>query len=158
MAGNFVHGKDGRFVKQHGHTRTRPNGTKHRSPTYQSWRSMIARCYDAAHPWFHAYGERGIAVCDEWRGPGGFVRFLADMGERPATDLTLDRVEVDGGYCKANCRWADKSTQRCNIRVLPKPARIKRGGRKKKGKKNGRVLRVQKKSVADTGVSLDETF
>jgi hypothetical protein len=119
---------------------------------------MIARCYDPAHPWWHAYGERGITVCREWRGPGGFARFLADMSERPALDMTLDRVEVDGNYCKDNCRWADKSTQRCNIRVLPKPARIKRKGKKRKGRKNGKVSPLRKNDIGDTSVSLEDTF
>jgi hypothetical protein len=79
-------------------------GTK----TFQSWRSMRARCYIATSHRFDRYGGRGIAVCDRWR--DSFVAFLADMGERPA-GKTLDRINNDGNYEPGNCRWATSSEQ-----------------------------------------------
>lgn len=96
----------------HGHTRC-----GRRSPTYNSWRAMIERCTRPAHPFYLDYGGRGIRVCDRWQGAGGFARFLADVGERPA-GMTLDRIDVDGGYEPGNVRWADKRTQRWNRRVM----------------------------------------
>src|SRR6185436_19077614 len=101
------------MAKKHGHVRMRRNGTVHRSPTYHSWQSMCSRCERESHPWFHAYGGRGIQITPRWRGKDGFANFLADMGERPR-GLTLDRVDVDGDYYKGNCRWADLSTQNKN--------------------------------------------
>lgn len=77
---------------------------------------MNARCHDQTHGQWADYGGRGISVCDEWRGDTGLARFIADMGERPPK-RSLDRRDNDGGYNKANCRWATKSEQNRNTRA-----------------------------------------
>lgn len=92
----------------HGHT-----GKGKRSPTYITWQSMHLRCANPATKSYNRYGGRGIKVAPEWGGKGGFSRFLSDMGERPE-GFTLDRIDVDGDYCAANCRWADWATQVAN--------------------------------------------
>jgi hypothetical protein len=91
----------------HGHRGKKASGT------YNSWRAMLQRCHYHAHPFYPAYGGRGIVVCPRWR--LSFVAFLADMGERPAGH-TLDRIDVDGNYEPGNCRWADSKMQRWNRR------------------------------------------
>ncbi len=100
---------------QHGHTR-QVKGKIIKSLTYQSWSSMNDRCYNETHKWYKKYGGRGIAVCERWRrgAPNAFKNFLEDMGERPSKAMTLDREKNHLNYCKENCRWADKSTQRQN--------------------------------------------
>ncbi len=65
-------------------------------PTYMSWRAMRDRCR-SQHP---NYGGRGISYCNRWQSVG----------------LTLDRIDVNGNYEPANCRWADAKTQRANRR------------------------------------------
>ena len=108
--------------KQHGHTSKKRDAKGRwkviRSLTYQSWQAMNARCYKDRHKWYYLYGGRGIEVCERWRTgtPEAFINFLADMGERPAKHMTLDRKDANLGYIKSNCQWADKVTQRQNQR------------------------------------------
>jgi hypothetical protein len=82
-----------------------------RSPTYQSFRSMLERCYRIKHPHFKSYGGRGITVCDRWR--HSFKNFIEDMGGRP-DGKTLNRKDNDLGYSKDNCEWANQSEQNVN--------------------------------------------
>lgn len=80
--------------------------------TYARWKSMIARCHNPKATNFAYYGARGIAVCPAWR--TSFRAFLADMGECPSTDMTVDRIENSLGYEPGNCRWATKAAQNRN--------------------------------------------
>jgi hypothetical protein len=82
------------------------------SRTYVSWYAMLTRCDNAKQKTYGYYGGRGISVCDRWR---SFDSFLADMGERPS-GLSLDRIDPDGDYTKANCRWATRQMQSTNRR------------------------------------------
>lgn len=78
---------------------------------------MKARCQRPAHPRYADYGGRGIRVCDRWLGPGGFSRFLADVGERPA-GMTIDRIDPDGHYEPGNVKWSTLLEQRWNRRDM----------------------------------------
>jgi hypothetical protein len=93
------------FVK-HGH-----NSKEGQSPTYVTWRSMLKRCNYPSQIGYHRYGGRGITVCKEWL---VFENFLADMGVRPE-GKSLDRIDVDGNYEKANCRWLSQRDQTNNM-------------------------------------------
>lgn len=91
--------------KRHGH-KTRSGPTR----TYCTWNSMMARCYYSDSPGYDYYGGRGIKVCKKWH---LFDNFLADMGERPL-NTSIDRINGERGYSKANCRWATRTMQARN--------------------------------------------
>ena len=96
---------------------TRQVNLKHgmtKTPTYRSWQAMKERCRNPKSPGFENYGGRGITYDLRWE---KFENFFADMGERPELH-DLDRVNVDGNYCKENCRWADRTIQTFNKRKL----------------------------------------
>ena len=73
------------------------------TPTYETWVCMLKRCRNTNMDSFVHYGARGIRVCKKWL---KFEGFIEDMGLRPEGH-TLDRIDVDGDYCKENCQWSD---------------------------------------------------
>ena len=83
---------------------------------YSSWHSMKRRCLDPSHTAFKFYGGRGIKICPQWIGENGFANFLNDMGKRPDSSYSLDRINSQGDYEPSNCRWASRTTQARNTR------------------------------------------
>lgn len=88
---------------------------KNPSVEYSTWASMKQRCYDKNNKSYNSYGGRGITICDEWF--NSFSKFFEDMGKRPSKRYSIDRVDVNGNYCKENCRWATKYEQARNTRA-----------------------------------------
>jgi hypothetical protein len=74
---------------------------------------MLQRCTNPSSADWVRYGGRGITVCGRWH---RFEDFLADMGPCP-DDLTLDRINNDGGYEPGNCRWTTREQQMLNRRL-----------------------------------------
>jgi hypothetical protein len=90
--------------------RRRTHG-KSRTPEHRAWRGMLDRCTLPTHISYPYYGGRGITVCERWR---SFANFLADMGPKPTSKHTLDRINGNGNYEPSNCRWATWSEQNRN--------------------------------------------
>lgn len=89
---------------------------KTKTPEFMAWCNMRARCYPSPNSiYYKNYGSRGITVCERWM---KFENFLADMGERPSSDYSLDRIDNDGNYEPTNCRWASHVVQSNNTRKV----------------------------------------
>lgn len=88
---------------------------------YEIWKKMKHRCYNKNNKNYHNYGGRGIKVCNDWH---TFENFMNDMydsyvefnmlnGENTAT---IERIDVNGDYCKENCTWLTILDQQKNRR------------------------------------------
>lgn len=85
-----------------------------KTPEYESWAHLKARCLNKNSKDYYLYGERGITICKEWE--NSFECFIKDMGVKPSKNMSIDRIDVNKGYEPSNCRWADNKTQSRNKR------------------------------------------
>jgi hypothetical protein len=94
-------------------TRRRSHGAS-RTPLYEIWVGMIARCRRTTSTSYPYYGGRGIKVHDAWA--DDFAAFQRDVGARPSADHSLERVNVDGDYEPSNVTWVLRREQVRNQR------------------------------------------
>lgn len=80
------------------------------------WLGILQRCNNPRNKKYKDYGGRGITICREWQDTNGFENFLVDVGVRPESQYSLDRINNDRDYCKENCRWATPKEQNRNSR------------------------------------------
>lgn len=91
------------------------------------FRNLKARCENPKRDHYKYYGERGIAVCDEWnntekvpedhnatKGYLAFKKWALTHGYKEG--LTIDRINVNKGYSPDNCRWITVQEQNNNKR------------------------------------------
>lgn len=92
-------GRPYRIQARHGHAKHSQTHTS--TPTYHSWNGLKQRCSNPRDDRYKYYGARGITYEQRWE---SFDNFLEDMGEAPV-GYHIGRIDGDGPYCKANCRW-----------------------------------------------------
>lgn len=84
-----------------------------KEPLFDVWRAIIARCENPKDTRYPFYGARGITCCPEWK---DYNYFMSEMFPSFEEGLTLDRIDVNAGYSKSNCRWTNMSVQGHNKR------------------------------------------
>ena len=86
---------------------------------YEIYRWMLKRCNNKNHMHYKSYWWRGIKCL--WSKYEDFKKdmyesYLEHCKEYWEKNTTIDRINVDGNYCKENCRWATYSEQWYNKR------------------------------------------
>jgi hypothetical protein len=105
---------------------SRTHGQSHginRTYLYVAWCNAKSRCKPGwIEPW--NYFDRGITVCDEWVNDFPAFRdwIIQNIGDKPGSHYSIDRIDNNKGYQPGNIRWATPSRQtrntRLNIRVI----------------------------------------
>lgn len=81
---------------------------------FEIWLAMRQRCGNPNYSTWKYYGGRGITVCKRWI--NSFENFYRDMGPRPSSKHSIDRINGNRNYTPKNCRWATKMEQMSHTR------------------------------------------
>lgn len=105
----------GCYKKEQSKLRHLTHGCSKNNRLYRIWICMRQRCFYEKNDNFNYYGGRGIIVCDEWK--NAFEPFQQwALANGYADNLSIDRIDVNGNYEPANCRWVTMAVQNKNQR------------------------------------------
>ena len=79
---------------------------------YVSWHAAKKRCHYSPDSSYGQYGGKGIKMSLEWQ--TDFAQFVFDMGPKPTSKHTLDRIDNNKGYECGNCKWSTRQEQNWN--------------------------------------------
>lgn len=104
----------------HGLTKRTPDGGRIDSPEWRIYNAMKNRCLNKNSSRFMDYGGRGVTICERWlygdENKSGVECFIEDMGPRPSSKHSLNRIDNNEGYSLENCEWASAVQQARNHR------------------------------------------
>jgi len=89
------------------------HGFSNKERLYETWKNMKRRCYDKNNKRYENYGGKGVIVCSEWLSDYLNFREWA-LSNGYESNLTIDRMNVNGNYEPKNCRWATAKQQANN--------------------------------------------
>jgi hypothetical protein len=93
---------------------THGNGKRNaKTAEYKVWTGINRRVFNKNEKSFPDYGGRGITVCERWR---QFENFLEDVGKRPSSGHSIDRIDSNGNYEPGNVKWSTRKEQNNNKR------------------------------------------
>ncbi len=86
-------------------------------PLYQTWKTMLARCYDPKNISFKHYNSKKITVYEGWRYHfDDFFYYVTNLSNYNVSNigigkLTIDRINNNGNYEPGNIRLATPKEQ-----------------------------------------------
>ena len=84
---------------------------------YDTWTGQRKRTMSKTNKHYRNYGARGITFSEEFNSFVVWLEYVESLDGCYMKELTLDRIDNDGGYERGNLRWATKSEQALNRRA-----------------------------------------
>jgi len=110
------------YVKNQKLSKCRSCGnTKHgysKHKLYPTWDGMKKRCLDKNHSSYESYRKLNIKISEQLMNFENYKNYVESLPNAYKKGFTVDRIDNSKGYEVGNLRWADKSTQSINQRLL----------------------------------------